>query len=197
VGSQFLDRFAVTHENDHASQCTFTFSDGRRCRTPRTANHSHFCFDHAQKEARATETLGKELALLLLRRLPLRLRSQRRPRSPHPRRRSRRYKTQNAPSHTWRKRSSSPSVSPSTNTLTPSAPPAGATPSAISSTATTTTSTHPSLPLNPKAKRDSSTAQADHLAGARWEEKASACFARNDSSGVCGAVSELRKPLRN
>jgi hypothetical protein len=90
VGSQFLDRFAVTHENDHASQCTFTFSDGRRCRTPRTANHSHFCFDHAQKEARATETLGKELALLLLRRLPLRLRSQRRPRS-------RRYKTQNRP----------------------------------------------------------------------------------------------------
>jgi hypothetical protein len=62
VGSQFLDRFAVTHKNDHASQCTFTFSDGRRCRTPRTANHSHFCFDHAQKEARATETLGKELA---------------------------------------------------------------------------------------------------------------------------------------
>ena len=92
MGSQFLYRFAVTHKNDHASQCTFTFSDGRRCRTPRTANHSHFCFDHAQKEARATETLGKELALLLLRRLPLRLRSQRRPRSPHPRRRSRRYK---------------------------------------------------------------------------------------------------------
>ena len=62
MGSQFLDRFAVTHKNDHASQCTLTFSDGCRCRIPRTANHSHFCFDHAQKEARATETLGKELA---------------------------------------------------------------------------------------------------------------------------------------
>jgi len=41
-----------------------TFSDGRRCRTPRTGNHPHFCFDHAQKEARArtAETLGKDLA---------------------------------------------------------------------------------------------------------------------------------------
>jgi hypothetical protein len=49
---------------DHAPLCLFTFSDGRRCRTPRTGNHPHFCFDHAQKEARArtTETIGKDLA---------------------------------------------------------------------------------------------------------------------------------------
>ncbi len=49
---------------DRVSLCLFTFSDGRRCRTPRTGNHPHFCFYHAQKEARAqaAETLGKDLA---------------------------------------------------------------------------------------------------------------------------------------
>jgi hypothetical protein len=57
-------RSAVAHKNDHTPLCLFTFSDGRRCRTPRTGNHPHFCFDHAQKEARAraTETIGKDLA---------------------------------------------------------------------------------------------------------------------------------------
>ena len=51
-------------KKDLASSCMLTFSDGRRCRTPRTGNHPHFCFDHAQKEARArtAETLGKDLA---------------------------------------------------------------------------------------------------------------------------------------
>src|SRR5260370_18259092 len=49
---------------DRVSLCMFTFSDGRRCRTPRFRSHPHFCFYHAQKEARAraTETLGKDLA---------------------------------------------------------------------------------------------------------------------------------------
>ncbi len=49
---------------DRVSLCLFTFTDGRRCRTPRTARHPHFCFYHAQKEARAqaAETLGKDLA---------------------------------------------------------------------------------------------------------------------------------------
>ena len=49
---------------DRVSLCMFTFSDGRRCRTPRTTGHPHFCFCHAQKEvqARAAETLGKDLA---------------------------------------------------------------------------------------------------------------------------------------
>jgi hypothetical protein len=49
---------------DRSSLCLFTFSDGRRCRTPRIGNHPHFCFYHAQKEARAraAEKLGKELA---------------------------------------------------------------------------------------------------------------------------------------
>jgi hypothetical protein len=49
---------------DRVSLCMFTFSDGRRCRSPRITGHPHFCFCHAQKEARAraAETLGKDLA---------------------------------------------------------------------------------------------------------------------------------------
>jgi len=49
---------------DRVSLCKFSFADGRRCRTPRTRNHPHFCFDHAQKEARArtAEELGNDLA---------------------------------------------------------------------------------------------------------------------------------------
>jgi hypothetical protein len=49
---------------DRVSLCSFTFSDGRRCRTPRTGKNPRFCFYHAQKEARAraAQTLGKDLA---------------------------------------------------------------------------------------------------------------------------------------
>ncbi|MGB6498860.1 MAG: hypothetical protein WBF09_17815, partial [Candidatus Acidiferrum sp.] len=49
---------------DRASLCLFTLADGRRCRTPRTAGHPHFCFYHAEKEARsqAANSLGKDLA---------------------------------------------------------------------------------------------------------------------------------------
>jgi hypothetical protein len=49
---------------DRVSLCSFTFADGRRCRTPRTGKNPHFCFDHAQKEARAraADNLGKDLA---------------------------------------------------------------------------------------------------------------------------------------
>jgi len=49
---------------DRVSLCLFSFSDGRRCRTPRSGNHPHFCFYHAQKEAQAqfAEKLGKDLA---------------------------------------------------------------------------------------------------------------------------------------
>jgi hypothetical protein len=51
-------------KKDRASLCTFTFPDGRRCRTPRIGNHPHFCFYHAQKEARAcvAEKLSTDLA---------------------------------------------------------------------------------------------------------------------------------------
>ena len=49
---------------DRVSLCSFTFSDGRRCRSPRFGNHPRFCPDHAQKEARARarQSLGKDLA---------------------------------------------------------------------------------------------------------------------------------------
>ena len=49
---------------DRVSLCLFTFTDGRRCRTPRTGNHPHFCFYHAQKEARAqaADKLANDLA---------------------------------------------------------------------------------------------------------------------------------------
>jgi hypothetical protein len=48
---------------DRVSLCSFTFSDGRRCRTPRLRDNPRFCPYHAQKEARAqaAESLGKDL----------------------------------------------------------------------------------------------------------------------------------------
>jgi hypothetical protein len=51
---------------DRVSLCLLTFTHGRRCRTPRIATHPHFCFYHAQQEsqARAAETLGKDLDYL-------------------------------------------------------------------------------------------------------------------------------------
>jgi hypothetical protein len=49
--------------NVRAFLCTFTFSDGRHCRTPRSSNHPHLCYFHARKEsqARAAEQLGAEI----------------------------------------------------------------------------------------------------------------------------------------
>jgi hypothetical protein len=49
---------------DRVSLCSLTFSDGRRCRTPRIAKHPYFCFYHAQKvtRARTAKKLGKDLA---------------------------------------------------------------------------------------------------------------------------------------
>ena len=38
---------------DRASLCTFTFADGRRCRTPLSDRHPRLCFDHARKKAKA------------------------------------------------------------------------------------------------------------------------------------------------
>src|SRR5947208_1738872 len=59
-----VGRLTATNKTDRVSLCTFSFSDGRRCRTPRLRNNAHFCFYHAQKEARAgtTQKLGKDLA---------------------------------------------------------------------------------------------------------------------------------------
>ncbi|MHB8501570.1 MAG: hypothetical protein ACYDCG_13585 [Candidatus Acidiferrales bacterium] len=49
---------------DRVSPCLFTFTDGRRCRTPRSGTHPHFCFYHARKQSRAqiADTLGRELS---------------------------------------------------------------------------------------------------------------------------------------
>jgi hypothetical protein len=49
---------------DRVSLCSFTFSDGRRCRTPRARNNPHFCYYHAEKEARSrtAQKLGKDLS---------------------------------------------------------------------------------------------------------------------------------------
>jgi hypothetical protein len=47
---------------DRVSLCMFSFADGRRCRSPRVRNNPHFCFYHAEKEARASaaQNLGKD-----------------------------------------------------------------------------------------------------------------------------------------
>jgi hypothetical protein len=49
---------------DRVSLCRFTFSDGRRCRTPRTGKHPHFCCLHARKQsqARSADKLARDLA---------------------------------------------------------------------------------------------------------------------------------------
>src|SRR6266446_541911 len=48
---------------DRVSLCSFTFSVGRRSLKKNTGKNPHFCFDHAQKEARAraAQKLGKDL----------------------------------------------------------------------------------------------------------------------------------------
>ena len=46
-----------------ASLCSFTFTDGRQCRTPRAA-HPYLCTFHARKDAQAlaAEAAGKDIA---------------------------------------------------------------------------------------------------------------------------------------
>jgi hypothetical protein len=50
--------------NARASLCSFTFSDGRHCRTPRSPKHPHLCYFHARREAQslAAEDLGRDIA---------------------------------------------------------------------------------------------------------------------------------------
>src|SRR6266851_3020697 len=53
-----------THRSkDRSSLCSFTFADGRQCRTPRAA-HPYLCAFHARKEAQALagEAAGKDIA---------------------------------------------------------------------------------------------------------------------------------------
>jgi hypothetical protein len=52
---------------DRSSLCSFTFTDGRRCRTPRRDDHPQLCAYHARKEARepAAEQTGREISACL------------------------------------------------------------------------------------------------------------------------------------
>ncbi len=61
------DRSAVARKKDRASLCSFTFDDGRRCRTPRLSSHPHLCYFHARKEAqaRATQEIGRDISSFL------------------------------------------------------------------------------------------------------------------------------------
>jgi len=38
---------------DRVSLCRFTYSDHRKCRTPRSPHHPHFCFYHARLESQS------------------------------------------------------------------------------------------------------------------------------------------------
>src|SRR5258708_12488182 len=57
------DRRAVTRQKDRSSLCSFTFADGRQCRTPRRDGHPHLCAFHARKEAQplAGEQAGEDI----------------------------------------------------------------------------------------------------------------------------------------
>jgi len=52
---------------DRASLCSFTFKDGRRCRTPRRDDHPHLCVFHARREAQALAgaKVGEDIAFYL------------------------------------------------------------------------------------------------------------------------------------
>ena len=53
-----------TRSKDRAGLCSFTFANGHRCRTPRSASHPHLCYDHARKEshARAIDQIGRDIS---------------------------------------------------------------------------------------------------------------------------------------
>jgi hypothetical protein len=54
----------VHSSNDRSSLCTFSFADGRRCRTPRSPGHPHLCTFHARKEAQAlaAHQVGRDIS---------------------------------------------------------------------------------------------------------------------------------------
>jgi hypothetical protein len=45
---------STIRSKDRASLCTFTFADGRRCRSPRASGHPHLCYSHALKQSQAS-----------------------------------------------------------------------------------------------------------------------------------------------
>jgi hypothetical protein len=50
--------------NRSNDRCSFTFADGRHCRTPRQTDHPYLCSFHARKEAQALagQEAGKDIA---------------------------------------------------------------------------------------------------------------------------------------
>ena len=54
---------STNRSKDRSSLCSFTFADGRQCRTPRAA-HPYLCVFHARKDAQAlaAEDAGKDIA---------------------------------------------------------------------------------------------------------------------------------------
>jgi hypothetical protein len=61
------DRSTVARKNDRSSLCSFTFADGRQCRTPRCSDHPHLCYFHARKEAQtlAAQEMGRDISVRL------------------------------------------------------------------------------------------------------------------------------------
>src|SRR5262249_45721821 len=51
---------------DRVSLCRFSFSDGRKCLTPRAPSHPHFCFFHARQESRSrgADKLARDFAYI-------------------------------------------------------------------------------------------------------------------------------------
>jgi hypothetical protein len=54
---------SANRSNDRSSLCSFSFADGRRCRTPRCSTHPHLCYFHARKEAQAlaAQQMGRDI----------------------------------------------------------------------------------------------------------------------------------------
>jgi hypothetical protein len=52
---------------ERSSLCSFSFADGRRCRSPRCPAHPHLCGFHARKEAQALAALqaGRDISSYL------------------------------------------------------------------------------------------------------------------------------------
>ena len=48
---------STIRSKDRASLCSFTFADGRKCRSSRFKNHAHLCYSHALKESQANASI--------------------------------------------------------------------------------------------------------------------------------------------
>jgi len=55
---------STNRSKDRSSLCSFTFVDGRHCRTPCRAGHPCLCAFHARRDAQALagEAAGKDIA---------------------------------------------------------------------------------------------------------------------------------------